>query len=91
MPSDVAGVRNEIKALIGQGQATVPDTTLQNWVSRLHRAPPISKRYSSPSMTPEIAEEIRKLHRQGMSHSQIAAELDINHGRVSEVLTGKKW
>jgi DNA-binding NarL/FixJ family response regulator len=91
MPSDVAGVRNEIEALIGQGQATVPDATLQNWVSRLHRDPPISNRHSSPSMTAEIAEEIRTLHGRGMNHSQIAAELGINHGRVSEVLTRKKW
>ena len=91
MPSDVPGVRSEIEALIGQGQATVPDAILQNWASRLRQDRPISNCHSSPTMTSETAAKIRELHARGMSHSQIAAELGINHGRVSEVLTGKKW
>jgi hypothetical protein len=91
VPSDVARVRHEIEALIGQGQATVSDQTLIDWARRLHRDLPISNRHSSRPMTAEIAREIRKLQAQGLSHSQISAELRINSGRVSEVLTGQKW
>lgn len=51
----------------------------------------MSKR-SSPPLTPEIAAEIRRLASPGtlMQH-QIAALLGINQGRVSEVLSGKRF
>lgn len=91
MPSDVPGVRSEIESLIGSGQVTLSDGKLEDWASRLRRDPPISNRSSSRPMDMSIAHEIRRLYREGLSHSKIAAQLGINHGRVSEVLTGAKW
>ncbi|MBD8620766.1 hypothetical protein IFT67_17745 [Sphingomonas sp. CFBP 13728] len=46
-------------------------------------------RKSSPTVTPEMADQIRLLKAQGLYHHQIAALLEINQGRVSEVVTGK--
>lgn len=47
---------------------------------------------SSPPVTPEMAAEIRYLKRhKGLYNHQIAALFGINQGRVSEVLTGKKF
>ena len=47
-------------------------------------------RKPSSRITPELAQEIRRLKReQGLYNHQIAALLNINQGRVSEVLTGK--
>lgn len=43
-------------------------------------------------MTTELAEEIRRLKRvENLYDHQIAAKLGINQGRVSEVLTGKRF
>lgn len=47
------------------------------------------KRKSSPPVTPEIAAEIRRLKATGLFNHQIAAMLEMNQGRVSEVMTGK--
>lgn len=47
------------------------------------------QRKASPTVTPEMADEIRLLKAQGLYHHQIAALLEINQGRVSEVVTGK--
>lgn len=91
MPSDVRGVRREIEALIGEGEVNLSAERLQDWAIRLKRDAPVSKRKSSPPMTRNLAEKIRLLDSQGMSQSQIAAKLSINSGRVSEVLTGRKW
>jgi DNA-binding NarL/FixJ family response regulator len=91
MSSDVVGVRDEIEALIGQGQATIPDQTLLDWVSRLRRQTPTTRRQSSTPMNQELAQQIRNLHADGLSHSQIATRLNINHGRVSEVMLGQKF
>ena len=46
-------------------------------------------RKSSPTVTPEMADQIRLLQAQCLYH-QIAALLEINQGRVSEVVTGPK-
>jgi predicted XRE-type DNA-binding protein len=43
-------------------------------------------------MSQAMADEIRKLKRErGLFNHQIAAVLNINQGRVSEVLTGKRF
>jgi predicted XRE-type DNA-binding protein len=47
---------------------------------------------SSPRVTAEMAAEIRYLkEKKGLYTHQIAALFGINQGRVSEVLTGKKF
>lgn len=47
-------------------------------------------RRGSPKVTPEMANKIRHLKRvDGLYNHQIAALLEINQGRVSEVLSGK--
>lgn len=47
-------------------------------------------RQHSPKVTPEMADEIRRLRDAGMMQHDIAAHLGINQGRVSEVLSGKR-
>ena len=50
------------------------------------------KRKPSPPVTPEMAAEIRYLrYEKKLFSHQIAAIFGINQGRVSEVLTGKKF
>lgn len=51
----------------------------------------IMKRKASPPITPEMAAEIKRLKATGLFHHQIAALLEINQGRVSEVMTGKRF
>lgn len=50
------------------------------------------RKRSSPPLTPRLAAEIKRLASPGnlMQH-QIAAVLGINQGRVSEVLSGKRF
>jgi predicted XRE-type DNA-binding protein len=50
------------------------------------------KRKASPPVTAQMAAEIRYLKREKrLFNHQIAALFGINQGRVSEVLTGKKF
>jgi transcriptional regulator with XRE-family HTH domain len=50
------------------------------------------KRKASPPVTPQMAAEIRFLRQsKGLYNHQIAALFGINQGRVSEVLTGKRF
>jgi predicted XRE-type DNA-binding protein len=50
------------------------------------------QRKASPPVTAEMAAEIRFLKsNRGLYNHQIAALLEINQGRVSEVLTGKTF
>lgn len=43
-------------------------------------------------MSQAVADEIRRLKRdEGLFTHEIAAKLNINQGRVSEVLTGKRF
>jgi len=50
------------------------------------------KRKPSPPITPEMAAQIRHLKKtKNLYNHQIAAMFGINQGRVSEVLTGKKF
>lgn len=50
------------------------------------------QRKSAPPVTPAMAAEIRYLRKhKGLYSHQIAALFGINQGRVSEVLTGKRF
>jgi len=50
------------------------------------------RRKPSRPVTAEVAARIKQLRRSmGLYQHQIAALLEINQGRVSEVLTGKRW
>ena len=49
------------------------------------------KRKNSPQITPEMAAMIKFLvGRVGLFQHQVAAMFDINQGRVSEVMNGKR-
>lgn len=48
-------------------------------------------RKRSPRLTREMADKIRSLARIGMMQHDIAAQVGVNQGRVSEVLTGKRF
>ena len=51
----------------------------------------MAKRVSAP-LTPELAAKIKLLDRENdLAQHEIAAMLRINQGRVSEVLTGKRF
>ena len=96
--SDVSRVRQEIEGFVrtanaqGAPEVAVPVTVLEAWVPRLRREPPVHRpRPGSRRMSHELAREIRSLHQQGLNHQQISAKLNINSGRVSEVLTGARW
>lgn len=96
--SDVIGVRDEIEDLVrnaaaqGAQEVSVPIAILETWVPRLRRDPPVRRpRSGSRPMNHALAREIRRLDGEGLNHQQISARLDVNSGRVSEVLTGKKW
>lgn len=49
------------------------------------------KRRKSPPVTREMAIEMHKLARIGSLQHEIAAIFRVNQGRVSEVLSGKKY
>ncbi|WP_165448065.1 hypothetical protein [Rhizobium leguminosarum] len=50
------------------------------------------RRSVSASLTATLASEIKRLARDtDLAQHQIAAQLHLNQGRVSEVLTGKKF
>ena len=48
-------------------------------------------RKRSPRLTQAMADQIHRLRDVGMMQHDIAARLGINQGRVSEVLTGKRF
>lgn len=52
-----------------------------------------TKRQKSPIITREIAEKIKLLYKNtDLNYAQIAAQLGaLNQGRVSEVITGKRF
>lgn len=52
--------------------------------------PPQPRRHS-PKMTDKLAARIKALLAQNVMQHDIAARLEINQGRVSEVKTGKKF
>ena len=48
-------------------------------------------RKRSPRLTQSMADKIRRLRRSGMMQHDIAAHLGTNQGRVSEILSGKRF
>ncbi|UZD91910.1 hypothetical protein [Cognatishimia activa] len=52
---------------------------------------PQNPKKPSKTVTLEMAKEIWRLKKEGHLQSRIAAVVDVNPGRVSEVLTGKKF
>lgn len=46
---------------------------------------------TSPPLTLDHAIAIWRMRRQGLAQHEIAATLKLNQGRVSEVLTGKRF
>lgn len=57
-----------------------------------HPNTPTRRRRKSPPVTPEMAAEIMKLYFENeMLQHDIAAKMGINQGRVSEVVTGKRF
>jgi len=51
----------------------------------------ILTRTPSPRMNADIAARIKRMRAEGLYVQQIAAELGINQGRVSEVMSGKRF
>ena len=49
------------------------------------------KRKPSKSITLKMARDFHRLRKRGWFVNRIAAEYDVNPGRVSEVLTGKRF
>ena len=47
------------------------------------------KQKASPTVTREMAAQIKAMKGRGLFNHQIAAHFEINQGRVSEVMTGK--
>ena len=62
--------------------------TLEQEISR--RSPNAKGPVTSRSMTPALRAEVRRLSKRGMSQLAIAKALDINQGRVSETIRGKR-
>jgi hypothetical protein len=56
------------------------------------RSPAPRATMTSTSMTPELAQEIRDYAEAnpGTSHQAIAEQFNVNHGRVSEAIHGKR-
>jgi len=49
------------------------------------------RKRKSPTVTPEMAAEIKRLLDMGMHQHDVAARYGINQGRVSEISTGLKY
>lgn len=50
------------------------------------------KRRMTPPMTAELAAQAKYLvQEEGLMQHQAAAILGVNQGRISEVMTGKRW
>jgi hypothetical protein len=90
---EVASRIREISELI---QESYPDEAaeLVELADELKRRSPSGPRAPATStpMTPELADEIREFAEQnpGMSHQDIGVVFNVNHGRVSEAIRGKR-
>jgi hypothetical protein len=67
---------------------------LHELADELRRRPSAAPRAAATStpMTPELAQEIREYAEAnpGLSHQTIAEQFNVNHGRVSEAINGKR-
>jgi hypothetical protein len=92
IPEVAARIREISQAI----QAEFPGEALDliMLADELRRRSPTLPRAAATStpMTPELAEEIREFAEAnpGTSHQDIAVVFNVNHGRVSEVISGKR-
>ena len=96
--SDIPEARLELKAIAkeleARGLPSFARRIRQVVRSQMHRKEWVTR---SPAhhqtMTAELGEEVRRLHRKfpRMSQATISEKLNIGLGRVSEALNGKKW
>jgi hypothetical protein len=65
----------------------------QLWRRRSQRSLTADQRIESDHMTPELASRIRRYAKQHptMTMLAIGREFNVNQGRVSEALYGKRW
>ena len=90
---EVANRMREISESI-QGDYPTEATELLELADELKRRSPAGPRAPATStpMTPELSEEIREFagDNPGMSHQEIGVVFNVNHGRVSEAIRGKR-
>lgn len=91
----VPEVANRIREIAGKIKTSRPIEAdeLMQLADELKRRPPGPRApVESTSMTPELAQEIREYveAHPGMSHQTIAEKFNVNHGRVSEAIRGKR-
>ena len=89
---EVAGRIREIAEKIKTSRPVEADELMQ-LADELKRRPPGPRApVESTPMTPELAQEIREYAEAhpGMSHQAIAEKFNVNHGRVSEAIRGKR-
>ncbi|MCK1392809.1 hypothetical protein [Bradyrhizobium sp. 1] len=89
-------VATKMREIAGQIQGDYPKEAaelleLTEELRRRSAAGPRAPATSTP-MTPELAEEIREFAKDnpGMSHQDIGVVFNVNHGRVSEAIRGKR-
>lgn len=77
-----------------QGLCPTEANELLELADELRRRPLAAPRapVTSTPMTDELAQDIRDFAEAnpGMSHQEIAVEFGVNHGRVSEAVSGKR-
>jgi hypothetical protein len=89
-------VASRMREISGTIEENYPDEAaeLLELADELKRRSPSGPRAPATStpMTPELADEIREFAEQnpGMSHQDIGVVFNVNHGRVSEAIRGKR-
>jgi len=88
-------VADRIRGIAEEIKGDHPDISveLMKLADELRRRPPVPRApATSTQMTPELAEEIREFAEAnpGLSHQAIAEKFNVNHGRVSEAIKGKR-
>lgn len=66
---------------------------LRYLAEEMRRRPSTSRAaITSTPMTEELAQEIKEYHdaNPGLSHQKIGERFNVNHGRVSEIINGKR-
>lgn len=92
----IPAVASRIKeiAVIVQDEFPAVAIELTELAAELRRRSPTGPRAPATStpMTPELADEIREFSEEnpGMSQQDVGVVFNVNHGRISEVLKGKR-